>query len=46
MSTAGRPAGAEQAWTVGSLLDWTERYLAQKGSDFPRTPKSLAPLAD
>ena len=27
---------AEQAWTIGRLLDWTARFLAQKGSEFPR----------
>lgn len=27
---------AEQSWTVGRLLDWTSKYLAQKGSEFPR----------
>jgi release factor glutamine methyltransferase len=26
----------EQPWTVGRLLDWTAKYLAQKGSEFPR----------
>jgi release factor glutamine methyltransferase len=26
----------QQAWTIGGLLDWTARYLATKGSDFPR----------
>ncbi|MCC6420299.1 MAG: peptide chain release factor N(5)-glutamine methyltransferase [Gemmataceae bacterium] len=36
MSTPSR-AAAEQAWTVGSLLEWTERYLGQKGAEFPRT---------
>ena len=35
MSAAGRPA-ADQDWTVGSLLEWTERYLTQKGVEFPR----------
>jgi release factor glutamine methyltransferase len=35
MSAANRPP-AEQDWTVGSLLEWTERYLAQKGVEFPR----------
>jgi release factor glutamine methyltransferase len=25
-----------QSWTVGGLLDWTARYLAKKGSEFPR----------
>jgi release factor glutamine methyltransferase len=36
MSTASQPAAAGQAWTVGGLLEWTERYLAQKGVEFPR----------
>jgi release factor glutamine methyltransferase len=26
----------EQEWTVGRLLDWTQKYLGQKGSEFPR----------
>jgi release factor glutamine methyltransferase len=26
----------EQPWTIGRLLDWTARFLAQKGSEFPR----------
>jgi release factor glutamine methyltransferase len=30
------PAAAEQTWTVGSLLNWTATFLAQKGSDTPR----------
>ena len=25
-----------QAWTIGGLLDWTARYLHEKGSEFPR----------
>jgi release factor glutamine methyltransferase len=24
------------SWTVGGLLDWTARFLAKKGSEFPR----------
>jgi release factor glutamine methyltransferase len=37
MSTAtSRSAGTEQPWTVGALLDWTAKFLAQKGSEFPR----------
>ncbi len=36
MSTTSQTAGAEQAWTVGGLLEWTERFLAQKGVEFPR----------
>jgi release factor glutamine methyltransferase len=35
MSAASRPA-AEQEWTVGGLLEWTERFLAGKGMEFPR----------
>src|SRR5262249_38551102 len=31
-----RPAGTEQAWTLGGLLDWTISYLTQKGSESPR----------
>lgn len=27
---------AEQTWTLGSLLDWTAKHLAQKGAEFPR----------
>src|SRR5262249_41043785 len=26
----------EQTWTVGRLLDWTTKYLEQKGSESPR----------
>jgi release factor glutamine methyltransferase len=26
----------QQTWTIGRLLDWTARYLAEKGSEFPR----------
>jgi release factor glutamine methyltransferase len=26
----------DQTWTVGRLLDWTAKFLAQKGSEFPR----------
>src|SRR5262249_42301898 len=37
MSTTSSAAGAEQGWTVGTLLEWTERYLGQKGAEFPRT---------
>jgi release factor glutamine methyltransferase len=29
-------APGEQGWTVGGLLDWTARYLAKRGSEFPR----------
>jgi release factor glutamine methyltransferase len=31
-----RPASAEQPWTIGGLLDWTARFLANKGAEFPR----------
>jgi release factor glutamine methyltransferase len=27
---------AESTWTVGGLLNWTAKYLAQKASEFPR----------
>jgi release factor glutamine methyltransferase len=27
---------AESSWTIGGLLDWTARYLAERGSEFPR----------
>src|SRR5437868_7844111 len=27
---------SEQTWTLGSLLDWTAKHLAQKGAEFPR----------
>lgn len=27
---------AEQTWTLGSLLEWTAKHLAQKGSEYPR----------
>jgi release factor glutamine methyltransferase len=26
----------EESWTVGGLLDWTARFLAEKGCEFPR----------
>jgi release factor glutamine methyltransferase len=26
----------QQSWTIGRLLDWTARYLVEKGSEFPR----------
>jgi release factor glutamine methyltransferase len=25
-----------EVWTIGRLLDWTAKYLAEKGSEFPR----------
>jgi release factor glutamine methyltransferase len=31
----------EQPWTIGRLLDWTEKYLAEKGSEFPRLDTQL-----
>jgi release factor glutamine methyltransferase len=27
---------AEQTWTLGALLDWTAKHLAQKGAESPR----------
>lgn len=27
---------AEQTWTLGKLLDWTTKYLTEKGCEFPR----------
>src|SRR4051812_9311030 len=33
---AGVAAEPKGPWTVGGLLDWTARYLAKKGSEFPR----------
>jgi release factor glutamine methyltransferase len=27
---------AEKPWTVGELLNWTAKYLAEKGTEFPR----------
>jgi release factor glutamine methyltransferase len=32
--TAARPAA--ETWTIGALLNWTARFLAEKGSEFPR----------
>ncbi len=29
-------AEQQQSWTIGRLLDWTARYLVDKGSEFPR----------
>jgi release factor glutamine methyltransferase len=26
----------QQSWSIGALLDWTARYLAARGSEFPR----------
>src|SRR6266478_5994638 len=26
----------EPSWTIGRLLNWTVRYLGEKGSEFPR----------
>jgi release factor glutamine methyltransferase len=26
----------EQPWTIGRLLDWTAKFLAEKGAEFPR----------
>src|ERR1700676_5079782 len=27
---------SEPSWTLGALLDWTAKHLAQKGAEFPR----------
>src|ERR1700692_4472745 len=27
---------ADQTWTLGTLLDWTAKHLAQKGVEYPR----------
>src|SRR5690349_1558475 len=27
---------SDSSWTIGGLLNWTARYLAKKGSEFPR----------
>jgi release factor glutamine methyltransferase len=35
MSAASRPA-ADRDWTIGGLLEWTERFLTEKGMEFPR----------
>jgi release factor glutamine methyltransferase len=29
-------ASGAQVWTIGRLLEWTARHLAEKGSEFPR----------
>ena len=26
----------QQSWTIGGLLDWTSRHLANRGAEFPR----------
>jgi release factor glutamine methyltransferase len=35
----------EQPWTIGRLLDWTARFLAEKGSESPRLDTEVL-LAD
>jgi release factor glutamine methyltransferase len=33
----GQPVSTDrQSWTIGALLDWTARYLAHKGAEYPR----------
>ena len=27
---------SDEPWTIGRLLDWTSRFLLEKGSEFPR----------
>jgi release factor glutamine methyltransferase len=34
--TGAIAAPGKKTWTVGELLDWTAKYLAQKGSEYPR----------
>ncbi|MCI0459011.1 MAG: peptide chain release factor N(5)-glutamine methyltransferase [Gemmataceae bacterium] len=36
MSTTSRTATAEQNWTVGQLLEWTKRFLGEKGCESPQ----------
>ena len=31
-----RKSKIEEPWTIGRLLDWTARFLLEKGSEFPR----------
>jgi release factor glutamine methyltransferase len=31
-----QPVTAPKEWTVGGLLHWTERFLAERGAEFPR----------
>jgi release factor glutamine methyltransferase len=31
-----QPATTQAEWTIGGLLQWTERFLAAKGAEFPR----------
>jgi release factor glutamine methyltransferase len=31
-----QPAPASQKWTTGALLNWTAKFLADKGSEYPR----------
>jgi len=38
-------AGTEQPWTIGRLLDWTAKFLVQKGSESPRLDAEVL-LAD
>jgi release factor glutamine methyltransferase len=37
--------GTEQPWTIGRLLEWTAKFLAQKGSESPRLDAEVL-LAD
>src|SRR5207245_2818793 len=34
--TKGFVMSTEQEWTLGRLLEWTAKHLAQKGAEFPR----------
>ena len=31
-----RQSKTEEPWTIGRLLEWTEKFLAEKGVEFPR----------
>ena len=31
-----RQPRTDEPWTIGGLLDWTARFLAQKGAEYPR----------
>jgi release factor glutamine methyltransferase len=36
MTTAADRRPDNGTWTIGGLLDWTAKFLAQKGSEYPR----------
>ncbi len=41
MSTTRQPVTAEQNWTVGQLLEWTKRFLSEKGCEYPQTDAAV-----